>query len=42
MEDFTKSIIYFRKSGDYFFKQLPVLELKKFGIDDCILEALAS
>lgn len=39
-EDFTKSIVYFTKSNDVFYKVLPIRELKKLGVDSCILEAL--
>ncbi|WP_442636552.1 AimR family lysis-lysogeny pheromone receptor [Rossellomorea marisflavi] len=37
----TESIKYFKKSGDIYFRKLPLLELSKSGVDDYILEALA-
>lgn len=41
MKDFTDSVTYFRKSGDYFFRQLPIIQLKEMNLPDCIIEALA-
>jgi hypothetical protein len=41
MDLLSKSIVYFKKSGDYFFRQLPLLELSKMNVPQCIVEALA-
>lgn len=40
MSDFTKSIVHFKNSHDHYFKRLPILELKKMGVEQCILDAL--
>ncbi|WP_137743346.1 AimR family lysis-lysogeny pheromone receptor [Robertmurraya siralis] len=37
---FTNSIIYFKKSGDVMFRQLPIIELKKFNIPESVLRAM--
>lgn len=41
ISDFCESIKSFKKSGDYFYRELPLIELKKLNIDISIIEALA-
>jgi hypothetical protein len=41
MKKFSESVIYFKKSNDFFFRQLPILELSKMNIPECVVEALA-
>jgi tetratricopeptide (TPR) repeat protein len=41
VKNFSDSIIYFKKSGEFFFRKLPLLELEKMGIDQSLLVALA-
>lgn len=43
IKDYTKSISYFNKSGDVYFKQLPVMKLKQepFNVNESIIELLA-
>ncbi|WJV20756.1 AimR family lysis-lysogeny pheromone receptor [Rossellomorea marisflavi] len=41
MKDFTDSIKYFKQSGDFFYRQLPIMKLKEMNLPDCVLEALA-
>jgi len=41
MDDFTKSIIHFKKSQDRYYRQLPIQELRKLGINESLLEALS-
>lgn len=38
---FYKSVEYFSKSGDQFFRQLPLLALKDLGVDTSLLAALS-
>lgn len=39
--DFYESVKFFNKLGDYFFRQLPLLELKEMGVDAKVLSALS-
>ncbi|MNG37225.1 hypothetical protein D3C84_1245090 [compost metagenome] len=41
ISDFCESIKAFKKSGDHFYRELPLIELKKLNIDISIIEALA-
>jgi hypothetical protein len=36
---FFKSLKHFNISGEQFYKNLPIIELKKMGIEDYILDA---
>lgn len=42
LSNFCKSVSNFKKSGDCFYCELPMIELKKLNIDDCIIEAMAA
>lgn len=42
LSDFCKSVSSFKKSGDCFYCELPMIELKKLNIDDCIIEAMVT
>ena len=41
MDDFCKSIKFFRQSGDMYFKTLSLIELSKLEINECLIDALA-
>ncbi|MGM9987614.1 MAG: AimR family lysis-lysogeny pheromone receptor [Bacillaceae bacterium] len=43
IKDYTKSISYFNKSGDVYYKQLPVMKLTQepFNVNESIIELLA-
>lgn len=41
MVDHCESIKYFKESGDIHFRQLPLIELKKLNVQECIIQALA-
>jgi tetratricopeptide (TPR) repeat protein len=40
IETFMESVINFKKSGDRYYRNLPLIELKKLGVDDIYLKAL--
>jgi hypothetical protein len=40
-ENFYQSITYFKMSGDNFYRQLPIIELKKMGENELLLNALS-
>lgn len=39
---FYKSIEYFKQANDKFYRQLPIMELKKMGVSDYVLSALSA
>lgn len=39
---FYKSIKYFTEAGEKFYKQIPIMELRKIGVRESVLEALAA
>lgn len=41
MVDHCESIKYFKESGDIHFRKLPLIELKKLNVQECIIQALA-
>jgi tetratricopeptide (TPR) repeat protein len=41
MEDFCNALEYFKKSGDLYFKEITIVELKKLNVQDCILKLIA-
>lgn len=42
MKHFCNALTYFKKSGDMYFKEISIIQLKKlFNIEDCILELIA-
>jgi hypothetical protein len=41
LDCFAESIAYFRESGDFFFRQLPLMEISKMQVPNSILRALA-
>jgi hypothetical protein len=41
IDDFCNSIRYFRKSGDVYFRKLPLLELEKMDVNQSLIMALA-
>ncbi|UYZ01186.1 AimR family lysis-lysogeny pheromone receptor [Peribacillus frigoritolerans] len=41
INDFCYSVKFFRKSGDIYFRKLPLIELKKLQVNECLIEALA-
>jgi hypothetical protein len=41
LEDYSKSIVFFKQSGDYFFRQLPLIKIEEMQIPSCLIEALA-
>lgn len=41
MNILAKSVRSFQKSGDYFFMQLPLIQLKNMGIPECIIKVMA-
>jgi hypothetical protein len=41
VDDFSESVMNFMDSGDYYFRKLPLLELKKLNCPDGILRALS-
>ncbi|MFV8829202.1 AimR family lysis-lysogeny pheromone receptor [Alkalihalobacterium sp. APHAB7] len=38
---FVESVTHFKKAGDYYYRTLPIIELKKLGVNKVILEALS-
>ncbi|WP_216829296.1 AimR family lysis-lysogeny pheromone receptor [Alkalihalobacterium elongatum] len=38
---FVESVKQFKKAGDYYYRSLPLIELKKLGVNKIILEALS-
>jgi tetratricopeptide (TPR) repeat protein len=41
MKNFSLSVTYFKKAGNVYFRQFPLLEMKKLGLDESVVEALA-
>ncbi|MGD7047022.1 hypothetical protein FZC83_02120 [Rossellomorea marisflavi] len=41
LDSFAESVAYFRESGDFFFRKLPLLEISKMEVPSSIIRALA-
>jgi hypothetical protein len=41
IKHFSRSITWFKKAGDFYFRSFPILELEKLGVDKNLIEALA-
>lgn len=41
VKNFSRSIVYFKKAGEYHFRKFPLLELERLGIDADLIEALS-
>ncbi|MDE5415431.1 AimR family lysis-lysogeny pheromone receptor [Alkalihalobacterium chitinilyticum] len=37
---FLESVTHFKKAGDYYYRNLPLIELKKIGVNNVVLDAL--
>ncbi|WP_078429072.1 AimR family lysis-lysogeny pheromone receptor [Alkalihalobacterium alkalinitrilicum] len=37
---FYESVTHFKKAGDYYYRNLPLIELKKLGVNNAVLDAL--
>ncbi|TCJ00478.1 hypothetical protein E0Y62_26715 [Cytobacillus praedii] len=40
--DYCESVKNFKKSGDSYYRRLPLMQLKNLNVDDCIIEAMAA